>query len=96
MEPRALFEELFKRFSQISGLVSIWISISQNQKTHGHAYIQYESKASADKALESLNGEEILGQAIRVEAYKVHNQNLEEWEGELNNLYVKGFEIGTS
>lgn len=31
---------------------------------------------------------------MRVEAYK--NNNLDEWEGEYNNLYVKGFPVGTT
>lgn len=68
--PRALFEELFKKFSTIKNLISIRISISQNSKTQGHAYIQFESKTSADEALNAFNNKDISGHAIRVEAYK--------------------------
>lgn len=86
VEPHTAFLELHKAFSGHGHVYSIKLHLNEDKSIKEYAYIQFDSKDSAELAKNNLDGSEILGKKITVEIFR--KNYTKPVPGELNNLFV--------
>ena len=92
--PHETFNDLVKLFSKFGQILSVKLHLNPDETTKDFAYIQLNSKETAEQAKSSLHKQEFNGNVLEVENYR--KQSIKPVSGELNNLFVKGFPVDTT
>ncbi|XP_019424735.1 PREDICTED: polyadenylate-binding protein 7-like isoform X2 [Lupinus angustifolius] len=84
-------EDLFKRFGNI---LSSKVVMSENGKSKGYGFVQFESEESANAAIEKLNGSTVGDKQIYVDRFvKKSDCVLPGSEARYTNLYMKNLDL---
>jgi RNA recognition motif-containing protein len=61
-------EELLELFGTVGPVVDVIMPLDKvSGRPRGFAFVEYETQEGAEKAIETLNGKEVAGRAIRVD-----------------------------
>lgn len=89
ISPNVRGKQMEDEFAPYGAIFSCTVKYDENGKHLGYGYVQYKEKEAADKAIEALNGANLLGSSIHVEKFKPRGKrNIVSWK---TNLYVKNF-----
>ncbi|PIN11134.1 Polyadenylate-binding protein (RRM superfamily) [Handroanthus impetiginosus] len=87
-------QEMFQKFGNI---LSCKVVTSDDGKSKGYGFVQFESETSAKDAIEKLNGSTDGGKQMYVGKFvKKSDRALPSHEAKYTNLYVKNFDTGLS
>ncbi|XP_051152331.1 polyadenylate-binding protein 7 [Andrographis paniculata] len=90
----AKLQDMFQKFGKI---LSCKVVSSDNGKSKGYGFIQFESEASAEAAIEKLNGLMVGGKQMYVGKFlKKSDRAVPGREEKYTNLYVKNLETSFS
>lgn len=85
-------KELYDTFSCMGTILSCKIAMDSNGNSKGFGYIHFENEEHAEKAIEKINGMEILGQIVYVGHFVPRgSRQTGTNKPKFNNLYVKSF-----
>ncbi|KAL1566028.1 polyadenylate-binding protein 7-like isoform X1 [Salvia divinorum] len=87
-------QEMFRKFGDI---ISCKVVTSDDGKSRGYGFVQFESEASAKMAIEKLNGADDGGKQMYVGKFiKKSDRAVASQEAKYTNLYVKNLDAGIS
>ncbi|XP_041997681.1 polyadenylate-binding protein 7-like isoform X1 [Salvia splendens] len=87
-------QEMFRKFGDI---ISCKVVTSDDGKSRGYGFVQFESEASAKAAIEKLNGADDGGKQMYVSKFiKKSDRAVASHEVKYTNLYVKNLDTGIS
>ncbi|KAL3159784.1 hypothetical protein ABBQ38_010190 [Trebouxia sp. C0009 RCD-2024] len=76
---------LYDTFCQFGKILSSKIATGPGGESKGHGFVQYDDDASAQAAVDTVNGKELVGQQVYVGLFK-HREDRD------TNLYVKNLD----
>ncbi|GLT93477.1 hypothetical protein SLE2022_112690 [Rubroshorea leprosula] len=86
----ARLQELFQKFGNV---VSCKVATSEDGKSKGHGFVQFETEESANAAIQELNGSTVLDKQIYVGKFvKKSDRMLPSPDAKYTNLYVKNLD----
>ncbi len=94
-------QEIYDKFSAFGNVVSCKLETYPNSKeSRGYAYVQFEKPEDAQRAIDTLNGQELKGKKLEVTTKK-EKKDLDKKDAkptavESNNLFVKNLPQGTT
>ncbi|KAI3916575.1 hypothetical protein MKW98_026317 [Papaver atlanticum] len=81
-------------FSEFGNIMSCKVAMSQDGKSKGYGFVQFESEVSANQALEKLNGSTVEGKQIYVATFvKKSDRALPSPDSNYTNLYMKNLDL---
>ncbi|KAI3989781.1 hypothetical protein MKX01_040751 [Papaver californicum] len=81
-------------FSEFGNIMSCKVAMSQDGKSKGYGFVQFESEESANEALEKLNGSIVEGKQIYVATFvKKSDRALPSPDSNYTNLYMKNLDL---
>ncbi|GLT25780.1 hypothetical protein SLA2020_008890 [Shorea laevis] len=86
----AKLQELFQKFGNV---VSCKVATSEDGKSKGHGFVQFETEESANAAIEELNGSTVVDKQIYVGKFvKKTDRILPSPDAKYTNLYMKNLD----
>ncbi|GKV10198.1 hypothetical protein SLEP1_g21600 [Rubroshorea leprosula] len=86
----ARLQELFQKFGNV---VSCKVATSEDGKSKGHGFVQFETEESANAAIQELNGSTVVDKQIYVGKFvKKSDRMLPSPDAKYTNLYVKNLD----
>ncbi|KAL3159783.1 hypothetical protein ABBQ38_010189 [Trebouxia sp. C0009 RCD-2024] len=82
---------LYDTFSQFGKILSSKIATGPGGESKGHGFVQYEDEASAQAAIDTVNGKELVGQQVYVGPFK-RREDRDTGVDKFTNLYVKNLD----
>ncbi|KAI6698005.1 hypothetical protein NL676_018124 [Syzygium grande] len=83
-------EDMFKKFGDI---LSCKVAMSDDGKSRGHGFVQFDSEESANAAIENLNGSDVGGKKIYVAKFvRKGDRGLLTADAKYTNLYAKNLD----
>ena len=82
---------LYDTFSQFGKILSSKIATGPGGESKGHGFVQYEDEASAQAAIDTVNGKELVGQQVFVGPFK-RREDRDTGVDKFTNLYVKNLD----
>ncbi|GER40077.1 polyadenylate-binding protein [Striga asiatica] len=86
-------QEMFQKFGNI---LSCKVVTSDDGKSKGYGFVQFESESSAEAAIENLNGSTIEGKQMLVAKFMKKSDRANPSYEEYTNLYVKNLDTSFS
>ncbi|GFP90799.1 polyadenylate-binding protein 7 [Phtheirospermum japonicum] len=89
--------KLQEMFQQFGNILSCKVVTSDDGKSKGYGFVQFESESSAKAAIEKLNGSTNEGKQLFVGKFvKKSERDVPSYEAKYTNLYVKNLDTGIS
>ncbi|KAL3754054.1 hypothetical protein ACJRO7_001317 [Eucalyptus globulus] len=83
-------KDVFKKFGEI---LSCKVAMSDDGKSRGHGFVQFDGEDSANAAIENLNGSDVGGKKIYVAKFvRKSDRGLLTADAKYTNLYVKNLD----
>ena len=82
---------MYDTFSQFGKILSSKIATGPGGESKGHGFVQYEDEASAQAAIDTVNGKELVGQQVFVGPFK-RREDRDTGVDKFTNLYVKNLD----
>lgn len=82
---------LYDTFSQFGKILSSKIATGPGGESKGHGFVQYEDEPSAQAAIDTVNGKELVGQQVFVGPFK-RREDRDTGVDKFTNLYVKNLD----
>lgn len=91
LSPEVDNKALYDTFSQFGKILSSKIATGPGGESKGHGFVQYEDEASAQAAIDTVNGKELVGQQVFVGPFK-RREDRDTGVDKFTNLYVKNLD----
>lgn len=91
LSPEVDNKALYDTFSQFGKILSSKIATGPGGESKGHGFVQYEDEASAQAAIDTVNGKELVGQQVFVGPFK-RREDRDTGVDKYTNLYVKNLD----
>lgn len=91
LSPEVDNKALYDTFSQFGKILSSKIAAGPGSESKGHGFVQYEDEASAQAAIHTVNGKELVGQQVFVGPFK-RREDRDTGVDKFTNLYVKNLD----
>ncbi|KAF8042727.1 hypothetical protein BT93_A1145 [Corymbia citriodora subsp. variegata] len=80
-------------FKQYGNILSCKVVMSDDRRSRGHGFVQFDSEESANAAIENLNGSDVGGKKIYVAKFvRKSDRGLLTADAKYTNLYVKNLD----
>ncbi|KAJ8532786.1 hypothetical protein K7X08_015675 [Anisodus acutangulus] len=90
----AKLEEIFQKFGNI---ISCKVAVSEDGKSKGYGFVQFETEDSANTAIEELNGSEVGGKQMYVGKFVKKSDRILPIPDEIyTNLFIKNLDLDIS
>lgn len=91
LSPEVDNKALYDTFSQFGKILSSKIATGPGGESKGHGFVQYEDEPSAQAAIDTVNGKELVGQQVFVGPFK-RREDRDTGADKFTNLYVKNLD----
>ncbi|TXG58386.1 hypothetical protein EZV62_016215 [Acer yangbiense] len=86
--------ELHDMFRKFGNIISCKVAMSEDGRSKGHGFVQYETEESANAAIENLNGSTVGDKQIYVGKFLRRNDRiLPSPDAKFTNIYVKNLDL---
>ncbi|KAK1554869.1 hypothetical protein Q3G72_018544 [Acer saccharum] len=86
--------ELHDMFRKFGNIISCKVAVSEDGRSKGHGFVQYETEESANAAIENLNGSTVGDKQIYVGKFLRRNDRiLPSPDAKFTNIYVKNLDL---
>ncbi|KAL7471201.1 hypothetical protein ACHAXS_011465 [Conticribra weissflogii] len=82
-------EELFEEFSQFGHITAVHIPVDDTKRNKGYAFISFESKHDAKRAMDELDGQDFQGRLIHILPAKPSNDQANDADIDTSNMTYK-------